>query len=102
MRFLTSTLLAFLILSQYAFGLAERDFRSKNGQVIKGTIIKYFEDGDVLLKRSKDLQMFRISLEIFTEDDQAFVKNNFPPITTLYPNSSVLFPSSFDDQLEVH
>ena len=79
MRFLTSTLLAFLILSQYAFGLAERDFRSKNGQVIKGTIIKYFEDGDVLLKRSKDLQMFRISLEIFTEDDQAFVKNNFPP-----------------------
>ena len=79
MRFLTSTLLAFLILSQYAFGLAERDFRSKNGQVIKGTIIKYFEDGDVLLKRSKDLQLFRISLEIFTEDDQAFVKNNFPP-----------------------
>ncbi|MFL2938953.1 MAG: DUF1549 domain-containing protein [Opitutales bacterium] len=68
-----------MILLQSAFGLAERDFRSKNGQVIKGTIIKYFEDGDVLLKRSKDLQMFRISLDIFTEDDQAFVKNNFPP-----------------------
>jgi len=79
MRLLTSILLTFLILLQSAFGLAERDFRSKNGQVIKGTIIKYFEDGDVLLKRSKDLQMFRISLDIFTEDDQAFVKNNFPP-----------------------
>ena len=62
-----------------AFGLAERDFRSKNGQVIRGTIEKYFEDGDVLLKRSKDLQLFRINLDIFTEDDQAFVKNNFPP-----------------------
>ena len=79
MRLLTPILLTFLILLQSAFGLAERDFRSKNGQVIKGTIIKYFEDGDVLLKRSKDLQMFRISLDIFTEDDQAFVKNNFPP-----------------------
>lgn len=62
-----------------AFGLAERNFRSKNGQVIRGTIEKYFEDGDVLLKRSKDLQLFRINLDIFTEDDQAFVKNNFPP-----------------------
>lgn len=79
MRFLTPISLTFLILLQSAFGLAERDFRSKNGQVIKGTIIKHFEDGDVLLKRSKDLQMFRISLDIFTEDDQAFVKNNFPP-----------------------
>ncbi len=79
MRFLASTLFSFLTLLDSAYGLAERDFRSKNGQVIKGTIIKYFEDGDVLLKRSKDLQMFRIDLDIFTEDDQAFVKNNFPP-----------------------
>ena len=79
MRFLTPTLFSFLTLLDSAYGLAERDFRSKNGQVIKGTIIKYFEDGDVLLKRSKDLQMFRIDLDIFTEDDQAFVKNNFPP-----------------------
>ena len=61
------------------FGLAERNFRSKNGQVIKGTILKHFDDGDVLLQRSKDLQLFRINLDIFTEDDQAFVKNNFPP-----------------------
>ena len=72
-------LLSFFAFSSYTFGLAERDFRSKNGQVIRGTIEKYFEDGDVLLKRSKDLQLFRINLDIFTEDDQAFVKNNFPP-----------------------
>ena len=72
------SLLAF-VFTYSAFGLAERDFRSKNGQVIRGTIEKYFEDGDVLLKRSKDLQLFRINLDIFTEDDQAFVKNNFPP-----------------------
>ena len=56
-----------------------RDFHSNNGQKINGTVIKYFEDGDVLLKRSKDMQLFRISLDIFTENDQAFVKNNFPP-----------------------
>jgi hypothetical protein len=73
-----SSLLVF-VFTYSAFGLAERDFRSKNGQVIRGTIEKYFEDGDVLLKRSKDLQLFRINLDIFTEDDQAFVKNNFPP-----------------------
>ena len=72
-------LLSFFTFSSFVFGLAERDFRSKNGQVIRGTIEKYFEDGDVLLKRSKDLQLFRINLDIFTEDDQAFVKNNFPP-----------------------
>ena len=70
---------SFFTFSSFIFGLAERDFRSKNGQVIRGTIEKYFEDGDVLLKRSKDLQLFRINLDIFTEDDQAFVKNNFPP-----------------------
>ena len=70
---------SFLILASHVFGFAERDFRSKNGQVIRGSIEKYFEDGDVLLKRSKDLQLFRINLDVFTEDDQAFVKNNFPP-----------------------
>jgi hypothetical protein len=59
--------------------ITDREFRSKKGQVIKGSVIKYFEDGDVLMKRTSDLQLFRISLDIFTEDDQAFVKNNFPP-----------------------
>lgn len=61
------------------YSITDRDFRSKNGQVIRGSVIKYFEDGDVLMKRTSDLQLFRISLDIFTEDDQAFVKNNFPP-----------------------
>ena len=72
-------LTSFLISIKLVHASAERDFRSKNGQVIRGTIVKYFEDRDVLLKRSKDLQLFRINLDIFTEDDQAFVKNNFPP-----------------------
>ncbi len=61
------------------FGNAERDFHSNNGQKIKGTVQKFYEDGDILLKRSKDNQLFRISLDIFTEDDQAFVRNNFAP-----------------------
>lgn len=71
---------AFLTLSNFLlFGLAERDFHSKNGQKIKGKVEKFFEDGDILLRRSTDNQLFRISLDIFTEDDQAFVKNNFAP-----------------------
>ena len=61
---------------QASFGAA-RDFHSNNGQKINGSVIKYFENGDVLLKRTKDQQLFRISLDIFTEDDQAFVKNTF-------------------------
>ncbi len=66
----------------------DRDFHSKKGPKINGTIIKYYEDGDVLLKRSKDMQLFRISLDIFTEDDQAFVKNNFPPNHDALPTFS--------------
>ena len=61
------------------FGTTERDFHSKNGQKIRGSVQKFFEDGDILLKRSNDNQLFRINLDIFTEDDQAFVKNNFAP-----------------------
>ena len=67
-----------LLFSHFTFGAA-RDFHSNNGQKINGTVIKFFEDGDVLLRRTKDQQLFRINLDIFTEDDQAFVKNNFPP-----------------------
>ena len=76
---LFSFLLLFCVLIVSGYSITDREFRSKKGQVIKGSVIKYFEDGDVLMKRTSDLQLFRISLDIFTEDDQAFVKNNFPP-----------------------
>ena len=79
--------ISFSFFSSIGFGAA-RDFHSQNGQKINGSIIKYFEDGDVLLKRSKDQQLFRISLDIFTEDDQAFVKNNFPPNHDALPTFS--------------
>jgi len=71
--------ISFFLTSIATYSVTDRDFRSKNGQVIRGSVVKYFEDGDVLLKRTSDLQLFRIKLDIFTEDDQAFVKNNFPP-----------------------
>ena len=70
--------ISYFLVAQLSFGAA-RDFHSNNGQKINGSVIKYFENGDVLLKRTKDQQLFRINLDIFTEDDQAFVKNNFPP-----------------------
>jgi hypothetical protein len=83
-----------------------RDFHSNSGQKINGTVIKYFEDGDVLLKRSKDMQLFRISLDIFTENDQAFVKNNFPPNHDSLPtfarplsNRDLMVNSQFIDKI---
>ncbi|MEK9773526.1 MAG: DUF1549 domain-containing protein [Opitutae bacterium] len=79
MKGLFKFFLLLLVSSSFLSGITDRDFRSKTGQVIRGSIVKYFEDGDVLMKRTSDLQLFRISLDIFTEDDQAFVKNNFPP-----------------------
>ena len=79
MRDILFKLVFFLASTSTILAITDREFRSKNGQVIKGSIVKYFEDGDVLMKRTSDLQLFRISLDIFTEDDQAFVKNNFPP-----------------------
>ena len=67
---------------------ANRDFHAKTGRAINGELIKYFEDGTVLLKRSSDNQLFRIDLSIFTLDDQAFVKNNFPPNHDALPTFS--------------
>ena len=76
-----------LILALNAFS-ADRDFRTRTGNVINGDVVKYFEDGTILLKRSNDNQLFRIDLSIFTEDDQAFVKNNFPPNHDALPTFS--------------
>jgi hypothetical protein len=76
-----------LILSLNAFS-ADRDFHTNTGRAINGDVIKYFEDGTILLKRSNDNQLFRIDLSIFTEDDQAFVKNNFPPNHAAIPTFS--------------
>ena len=58
---------------------ANRDFHTKTGRAINGELVKYFEDGTVLLKRSSDNQLFRIDLSIFTLDDQAFVKKQLSP-----------------------
>ena len=62
-----------LLLALTAFS-ANRDFHTNTGRAINGELIKYFEDGTILLKRSSDKQLFRIDLSIFTLDDQAFVK----------------------------
>ena len=78
---------------------ATRDFHTNSGRAINGELIKYFEDGTILLKRSSDKQLFRIDLSIFTEDDQAFVKNNFPPNHDALPKISK--PLS-DRDLTVH
>jgi hypothetical protein len=105
---LFSLKLLFCVLSLSAFAITDREFRSKNGQVIKGSVVKYFEDGDVLMKRTSDLQLFRISLDIFTEDDQAFVKNNFPPNHDALPKfkkplderTLTTFVNSIDQKIE--
>ena len=77
---MTKFLLCFIPLLTAISGFsADRDFRTRTGNVINGDVVQYFEDGTILLKRSNDNQLFRIDLSIFTDDDQAFVKNNFPP-----------------------
>jgi len=108
MRVLLYKLVFLLASSNALLAIADREFRSKNGQVIKGSIVKYFEDGDVLMKRTSDLQLFRISLDIFTEDDQAFVKNNFPPNHDALPKfkkplderTLTTFTNSIDQKIE--
>ena len=108
MRVLLYKLVFLLASSSVLLAIADREFRSKNGQVIKGSIVKYFEDGDVLMKRTSDLQLFRISLDIFTEDDQAFVKNNFPPNHDALPKfkkplderTLTTFTNSIDQKIE--
>ena len=105
---LFSFLLLFCVLIVSGYAITDREFRSKKGQVIKGSVIKYFEDGDVLMKRTSDLQLFRISLDIFTEDDQAFVKNNFPPNHDALPKfkkplderTLTTFVNSIDQKIE--
>ena len=101
--------MGFWVLASSAWAITDREFRAKKGQrVIKGSIVKSFEDGDILLKRSSDMQLFRINKEIFTEDDQAFIKNNFPPNHDALPkfkkplDERVLakFSASIDQKIE--
>jgi len=102
------SILSFILFFSSLPAITDREFRAKNGQVIKGSVIKYFEDGDILMKRSSDLQLFRINLDIFTEDDIAFVKNNFPPNHDALPKfkkplderTLATFSKSIDQKIE--
>ena len=49
-----------------------------NGKNFKGDILEA-NATHALIKRSSDLQLFRIAIDSLTEDNQAFIKNNFPP-----------------------
>jgi hypothetical protein len=76
-----------------AFGLAERDFRSKNGQVIRGTIEKYFEDGDVLLKAFQRPYNFFASIWIFSPRTIRLSSKTISPPTTMHSqNFSAPYP----------
>ena len=76
--------------------IVDREFRSKTGEVIKASVIEFGEDGDLLIKRTSDLQLFRVNLDIFTEDDQAFVKTISLLTTMLYPSlASLLIQKTF-------
>ena len=49
-----------------------------NGKDVKGDIIEA-NATHALIKRSSDLQLFRIAIDSLTEDNQAYIKNNFAP-----------------------
>ena len=49
-----------------------------NGKDLKGDILEA-NATHALIKRASDLQLFRIAISSLTEDNQAYIKNNFPP-----------------------
>ena len=73
----------FCVLS-VCFAITDREFRSRMDKLSRVLWLST-EDGDVLMKRTSDLQLFRISLDIF-RDDQAFVKTTFRPTMTHFRN----------------
>ena len=57
-----------------------------NGKDLKGEILEA-NATHALIKRSSDLQLFRIAIDSLTQDNQAYIKNNFPQVMKLYLNS---------------
>jgi len=49
-----------------------------DGNSVRGEIIES-NSTHVMLKRTHDLQLFRVPLKLLTKDHRAYVKNNFPP-----------------------
>jgi hypothetical protein len=49
-----------------------------DGNFVRGEIIES-NSTHVVIKREDDFQLFRIPLKLLTQDNQAYVKNNFPP-----------------------
>lgn len=73
------TLLLFILNSIPAFGesmpiLEERDWTSKDGRVIKATLVKV-EDANITLKMSKDNKMHTLELEKFSGKDRLLVSD---------------------------
>lgn len=68
-------ILLLLISSIYCFG---DTLYFNNGKDLKGDILEA-NATHALIKRSSDLQLFRIAIDSLTEDNQAYIKNNFPP-----------------------
>ena len=77
-RHLSYPFLGVILLAIATISATARDFLSANGQKLSGEVIKYYGDY-VLFKRSEDHQLFRFKMEVLSDKDQAFVKNNFAP-----------------------
>ena len=55
-----------------------------NGKAVEGKILEA-NATHALIQRSTDLQLFRLSIDLLTEDNQAYIKNNFPPMHKALP-----------------
>jgi len=76
-----------------------------NGKNLKGEILEA-NATHALIKRSSDLQLFRIAIDSLTQDNQAYIKNNFPPSHEALPkfkkplsNKDLQTHSSYIDSL---
>ncbi len=49
-----------------------------DGNSVRGEIVES-NSTHVVIKKEEDFQLFRIPLKLLTKDNQAYVKNNFPP-----------------------
>ena len=55
-----------------------------NGKNLEGKILEA-NSSHALIERASDLQLFRIAIDSLTKDNQAYIKNNFPPMHESLP-----------------
>ena len=85
-----------------ASGLHGREFTSANGSKIQGEVIKY--EGEYITFKRSDGKLFRFKLEVLSEADQTYVRQNFEKAIAQVPKLARPLPlpelRKFSDQID--